>query len=825
MLVVSLILLGLPADAGRTIDYAAEIRPVFAASCVKCHGPEKQQGDLRLDLKVRALEGGLSGEAIVPGNVAESAILAHLEGRDDKRVMPPKGPRLSDDQIGLIRRWIEQGAAWPDDPADQGSDPAATHWAYQTPTRPEPPAVADPSWVRNPIDPFVAWRLEAEGLAPSPEADRARLLRRVSLDLTGIPPSVEEVDAFIADASPDAYEKVVDRLLTSPHFGERWARPWLDLARYADTHGYEKDPIRTMWPYRDWVINALNDDMPFDQFTVEQLAGDLLPGATQSQKVASGFHRNTMLNTEGGVDPEEARDAVLLDRVNTTATAWMGTTLACAQCHAHKFDPFPQKDYYRFYAFFNNADEPTLDLAPPEAIAGRDAIRAQVEALKKETKAYQKDEADRVKVWESSLTAEAKAALNPEARAALDVADADRDGARKKLVAEAFRSTDVGLKKRQEIIAELTKRVPDLPQAMVMSERSKPRETRIHVRGSFQSPGDVVSPGVPGILPPMADEEPINRLGLARWLVRPDHPLTARVAVNRIWEQYWGRGLVGTVEDFGTQGDRPTHPELLDWLATELPRQGWSTKAIHRLIVTSATYRQASKASPALVERDPDNRLLARGPRLRVAAEGVRDIALAASGLLSPKVGGPSVFPPQPEGIWTMIYSSDKWATSTGEDRYRRGLYTFWRRTAPYPTFMAFDAPSRELSCVRRPRSNTPIQALATLNDPAFVEAARALARRLVVEGGDEARSRATRGFRLCVARRPDPAELDRIVALFTSERDHYRVDLAAAEALVSGAPGEPTPPPPDGADTPELAAWTVVANVLLNLDETISKE
>ncbi|WP_435016245.1 PSD1 and planctomycete cytochrome C domain-containing protein [Tundrisphaera sp. TA3] len=823
MLVVSLMLLGLPADAGRAVDYASEIRPVLAAACLKCHGPDKQEGDLRLDLKVRALEGGLSGEAIVPGKVAESPILAHLEGRDGKKAMPPKGPRLPDEQIGLIRLWIEQGAAWPDDPAT--AEPGSTHWAYQKPVRPEPPAVADPSWVRNPIDAFVAKRLEAEGLAPSPEADRARLIRRVSLDLTGLPPTVEEVDAFIADTNPDAYEKVVDRLLASPHFGERWARPWLDLARYADTHGYEKDPIRTMWPYRDWVINALNRDMPFDQFTVEQLAGDLLPGATLAQKIASGFHRNTMVNTEGGVDPEEARDAVLVDRVGTTATAWMGTTLACAQCHAHKFDPFPQKDFYRFYAFFNSAEEPTIDLGTPAEIARRDAIRAQVAALRQELKEYRKGEAGRIKAWEAALTPEARSALKPEARAALDTPAADRDEARTKAIAAAYRESDEGLTQRQAVVAELAKREPSFPQAMVMQEAAKPRETRLHVRGSFRSPGDVVAPGVPEILPAMAEGEPTNRLGLARWLTRPDHPLTARVAVNRIWEQYWGRGLVGTVEDFGTQGEPPTHPELLDWLATELPRQGWSLKAIHRLIVTSAAYRQSSKASAERIARDPDNRLLGRGPRGRVDAEGVRDIALAASGLLSHKVGGPSVFPPQPEGVWTMIYSSDRWVTSTGEDRYRRGLYTFWRRTAPYPTFMAFDAPSREASCARRPRSNTPIQALATLNDPAFVEAARALARRVVAEGGDDPRSRAARGFRLCVARMPDAAEVDRIVALYEGERDHYRADADAALAMAAGAPDEPAASKPDPAQAPELAAWTVVANVLLNLDETISKE
>ena len=623
------------------------------------------------------------------------------------------------------------------------------------------------------------------------------------------------IDAFVNDPASQAYEKVVDRLLASPHFGERWAKPWLDLARYADTHGFEKDPIRSIWPYRDWVIDALNRDMPFDRFTVEQLAGDLLPNASRSQIIASGFHRNTMVNTEGGVDPEEARVATVVDRVNTTSTVWLGTTLACAQCHTHKFDPFTQREYYQFFAYFDSTDEPEVEVATPGEFVRRDALRAQIKALVDESKTYQADEARRLPAWEASLTIEIKQTLKIEVVTALGLPPEMRSDAQKNLILEAARSRDEGLKQRQNLIAEIKGREPKFPTTMVLRERTQPRATRIHIRGNFLNQGEPVNPGVPAILPPMPEGEAANRLSLARWLVRGDNPLTARVLVNRTWEQYFGRGLVATVEDLGTQGDRPTHPELLDWLAAELPRQGWSQKKLHRLIVTSATYRQASTASKAQVARDPDNRLMARGPRHRVDAETIRDIALTSSGLLARQVGGPSVFPPQPEGIWTMIYSNDRWVTSQGDQRHRRGLYTFWRRTAPYPAFMAFDAPSRETSCVRRPKSNTPIQALTTLNDPAFVEAANALGRRMMTEGGAEARSKATRGFRLCVARPPSDRELDRIVALFEQTQTDYQANPQAARQLAGIDAKEPV----------ELAAWTVVANVLLNLDETVTNE
>jgi hypothetical protein len=636
-------------------------------------------------------------------------------------------------------------------------------------------------WPKNSIDNFILARLLKEGLQPSSALDRAGLIRRVSLDLIGLPPTPEEVDAFVNDQSPDAYEKVVDRLLGSPHYGERWARPWLDLARYADTHGFEKDPRRTIWPYRDWVINALNKDIPFDQFTIEQLAGDLLPNATLEQRIATGFHRNTMINTEGGVDPEEYRVAAVVDRVNTTATVWLGTTLACAQCHTHKYDPFTQQEYYQFLAFFNsNADRSTSD---------GDMLQLPT----------------------------------PEQQKALDEIA--------KL--EAVQSKAPELKSVREQLAAAKKKLNDeVPKTLVMKELPEPRETFIHIRGNFLNKGDKVEPGVPAVLHDLqiADGETPNRLTLARWLVSPENPLTARVAVNRMWAEFFEHGLVETSEDFGTRGERPTHPELLDWLATEFIREGWSMKRMHRLIVLSATYRQSSKTTPALLQRDPHNRLLARGPRMRLSAEAVRDQALAVSGLLSSKIGGPSVMPPQPEGLWNSPYSSEKWRTSSGDDKYRRGLYTFWKRTSPYPSFMSFDAPSREFCVVRRPRTNTPLQALTLLNDPVYVEAAQALARRMVQEGGDDPASRVTRGFRHVLARMPAPEEVQPLVELYEGQAEHYWNDSKAADAMVvKPAETKATDKSSKGAksipvETADLAAWTVVANVLLNLDEAVTK-
>jgi len=717
------------------------------------------------------------------------------------------------------------------DAADATNQSGKTHWAYIKPVRPELPQVKSARWVRNPIDAFVLARLEKENLKPSPEADRVTLIRRLSLDLTGLPPTIAEIDAFTSDKSKDAYEKLVDRLLASPHYGEKWARMWLDLARYADTHGYEKDPKRSMWPYRDWVINAFNQNMPFDEFTIQQIAGDMLPNATEEQKVASGFHRNTMFNTEGGVDPEQSRVETIVDRVNTTATVWLGSTLGCAQCHTHKYDPFTITEYYRMFAFLNNQDEPQMDVLSASQKTQEKTLQQEITRLETELKTQTPELDAAQKEWEPKFTrvlvenSTAEASNTPPTvRKIVAKPPAERSETDKIALSDYFRSNGPALKAVRDQLAAARKQQKELkdqiPNTLVMSERKEPRETHVMVRGNFLSPGDKVTPGVPAILPQPPPDAPANRLTLARWLVSPENPLAARVTMNRFWGQYFGHGIVQTVEDFGTQGERPTHPELLDWLATEFIRRNWDMKAMHKLIVMSATYRQSSRATPEMVERDPDNRLFERGPRFRVPAETVRDIALEASGLLSPKIGGPSVFPYQPDGIWTQIYSGDKWEISKGEDKYRRGLYTFWRRTSPYPAFMSFDAPSRELICTRRPRSNTPLQALTTLNDPAYVEASEALARRMMSEAKGDAAARIIYGFRLCVARAPNKNEIKRLLALYQDELARYKEDGKAAEKLATSQLGKA----PDKTDLDELAAWTVVANVLLNLDETITK-
>ncbi len=759
------------ARAERPVDFDREIRPILSEHCYACHGPDAKarKASLRLDRKEDAFREREGGAAIVPARVDDSELIRRITSGDPDEVMPPRKFKkpLDAKQIALLRRWIAEGAKW------EG------HWSYSLPASVPTPTVRDRSWPRNPIDHFVLARLEAEGLRPMPEADRATLIRRVSLDLIGLPPTPAEVDTFEADPAPDAYERLVDRLLASPHHGERQARPWLDQARYADTNGYEKDGGRSIWPYRDWVIAAFNRDMPFDRFTIEQIAGDLLPGASLDHRIATGFHRNTMANTEGGIDDEEFRVAAVVDRVNTTMQVWMGTTMACAQCHDHKYDPYSQKEYFRLFAFFNNTTDrggstvPEVAVPTPAQAAKRAAIHAELAR------------------WEAELDQASKAKPPFEPRL------------------KSIREKIAALKEQEKAIGPAT--------TMVMQEISKPRETFVLIRGSHNVKGERVTPGVPAVLHPMARGLPPDRLGLARWLVDPGNPMVGRVLMNRIWAQYFGRGIVETSEDFGVQGEPPSHPELLAWLAKELVRQGWSLKAMHRLIVTSATYRQSSRVTPDRLERDPFNRLFSRGPRFRMEAEMVRDQALALGGLLKRTIGGPSVFPYQPDGIWFVPYSGDRWTESRAGDQYRRGLYTFWRRSAPYPAFLAFDAPSREVCCERRSRTNTPLQALATLNDPAFVQPAAAMARRILAESRGTPADRAAYGFRLVLARKPRKAELDHLVALYAENLAQYRRDPAAAAAMTAGAIA-------DGADRAELAAWTVVANVLLNLDETVTK-
>ncbi len=1010
------------AEPAAKVDFRHEIEPIFVKRCSECHGPDKQKAGLRLDRKADALHGGKSGKpAILPGQSAASEVIRRVTTDDTDDLMPPKGDRLTATQVAALRAWIDQGADWPD------GDPAQ-HWSFVKPERPALPPVKQADWPRNPIDNFVLARLDHENLTPSPEADRATLIRRVSLDLTGLPPSLAEVDAFLADQRPEAYEKLVDRLLASPRFGEHWARWWLDLARYADSNGYQVDLARSIWPYRDWVINALNRDLPFDEFTIEQLAGDLLPDATLDQRIATGFNRNTKINDEGGGDAEEYRTKAVKDRVATTATAWLGLTMNCAECHSHKYDPISQEEYYRFYAFFNNsADggnysvEPTIPVPAPSLNTRVNYLHAQIrkvqqelaeaeQALPAEQAAWERRLAGKADVWKvlnltnavstggSSYTnlpdhSILATGLNPIYDTILVDANTDLtgitavllevlpdpslpkngpgrwgqtgnfildefglsisppDGGSKEPTPAFFRTAHADWQQqyyhaehavdrnpktgwaigpqfgqRHFLIAELKEPVglaggtrlsfrfdhyhgnshtigrmrlsvttePD-PEALwpvpaevskvlavpatdrtedqrhelaafyrtasptlrrlerelfrlnhreeelaakkyttpVMQELPQPREAYVQIRGSFLDKGPVVTPGVPAFLPPLPKDLPPNRLALARWLVDPANPLTARVTVNRLWERCFGTGIVKTSEDFGRQGEPPSHPELLDWLACEFmsPTFGpaarpWDLKHVVRLIVTSATYRQSAAASEELLQKDLYNRLLARGPRFRMDAEMLRDQALAVSGLLNPEMGGPSVYPIQVPNLWKEIgflrpeIGMDEWPTSIGPELHRRGVYTFWRRVCTYPTFATFDAPSRDVCASRRPRTNTPLQALAGLNEPTLLEAARVLAQRVLLEGGATPAEQIEFAFRLCTARPPTEAERARLLAFLDQQRRSFEQEPQAAQKLL--AVGSADRPPT--LDTRQVAAWMMVANVLLNLDETLTK-
>jgi len=762
-------------------SFTRDIKGVLSNRCARCHGPDPTSrqgggdGGLRLDTFAGATADLGGHAAIVPGNPDASELYRRITSTDPDVVMPPPdaGDPLPARQVELLRSWIAAGGAY------------EPHWSYVPPVRPVVPAVRNGSWPRNDIDRFILARLDSEGLAPQPEADRATLIRRLALDLTGLPPSPEQVDAFVADAHPDAVERVVDRLLDDAGYGEHMARQWLDLARYADSAGYADDPPRTIWGWRDWVVRAFDANMPFDEFTVRQLAGDLLPEASLDDKVATGFHRNTLTNSEGGTIDEEFRTVAVVDRVNTTMSTWMGTTIACCQCHDHKYDPLSQKEYFGVYAILNNtADEDRKDETPVVRIPWEpvDSRRATLEAE----------------------IAEIERHVPP---AAKNVTEPPEFRPVRELVA--------GLRKQLDAVPAVT--VPVLEELA----GEKRRVTKLQHRGNWQDLGPEVAEGVPAIFPQPQGSAGgrLDRLALARWLVDPRNPLTARVVVNRLWERLFGIGIVSTSEEFGSQGELPSHPELLDWLATELVARRWDLKAIQRLIVTSAAYRQTSKAPPELVARDPENRLVGSGPRVRLSAEVIRDQALSAAGLLSRKKGGPSVRPPQPDvGLKAAFGGGIDWKTSDGEDRYRRALYTTWRRSNPYPSMATFDAPSREVCTIRRPRTNTPLQALVTLNDPVYVEAAQALARRMVREGGSADADRAARGFRLVLARRPTPAETDRLLRLRADALAGFRADAADAKQMATEPLG---PVPADlGVDEPDLAAWTVVANVILNLDE-----
>lgn len=772
----------LPPASSTAVDFDRDVRPILTENCLACHGPTKRQAGLRLDEKARAYAGGDSGPAFEPGKSAESLLIEYVAGLDDATVMPPEGDRLTPGEVGLLRAWIDQGASWPNgvtlapaSPAKPGGD----HWAFRAPSRPDLPPVRGQDWVRNPIDAFILARLEANEVEPSPKADRTTLIRRLSLDLLGLPPSPAEVRAFLDDLRPDAYERLVDRLLASPHYGERWGRHWLDLARYADSDGYEADRGRPhAWRYRDWVIDALNRDLPFDRFTTEQLAGDLLPGAGLDQKTATGFHRNTLTNKEGGVDKEEFRVAAVVDRVNTTGTVWLGLTVGCAQCHTHKYDPIVHREYYQLFAFFNSAEE--VDLLAP--------LPGEMEVHERALKTYR----------------------------------AEREPLVQAVVA-THRAPDVFSVPLARTLAERALKKPVFSGSKVQAlvEGPRPRATHIHVRGDFLRKGEEVRPGTLEALHPMeASGESPNRLDLSRWLTDPVNPLTPRVTVNRIWRNLFGRGLVATIDDFGTRGELPSHPELLDWLATEFVARGWSQKATIRTIVTSSTYRQSSRSRPDLADRDASNVWLARQNRLRLEAEVLRDVTLAAGGLLNPTIGGPSVRPPQPSGVSEISYAgSVKWVESKGADRYRRGLYTWFQRTSPYPMLMTFDAPDSNVCAVRRERSNTPLQSLTLLNDPVFFECAQALGRRIVEESGsDDVEGRIRFAFDLCLAREPSDEEVSVLGRLWHDLERQCRAQPEAAAKLVG-------PYRAAGVDVSEAAACVALGRTMMNLDEFVTRE
>jgi mono/diheme cytochrome c family protein len=808
------------------VDFARQVRPILAESCFECHGPDPagRKGDLRLDSRgdVFADRGGY--RLVVPGHPEESELIARITAAGSDEVMPPAHSRrkLTREQVELLARWVAEGAAWNE------------HWAFAPPPRHDPPGVANPGWCRNPIDRFILARLEREGLKPSPEADRVTLLRRLSLDLLGLPPSPSEIEQFLADRRPDAYERLVDRLLASPRFGERWARPWLDLVRYADSDGYEDDRYRPdAWRYRDWVIDAFNRDLPFDRFTVAQLAGDLLPGASRDDRVATGFHRMAMFNRSamGRDNEEEFRVKTAKDRAVTTATAWLGLTLGCAECHTHKYDPLPQRDFYRFYAFFNNLVDtaiPAPPLAGEHLRAYRQAVREfedEQARAKARLKAYETGSLPaRQAEWERSADPRD---LPPGVAAALAVAPGRRSTAEARLVGDFFRSVDPEYARLQSTVLDMEMLANNRPpepssRALTVAENRSPRRTFLQVRGDFLTPGEEVRPGTPAFLPPLQGRGLApDRSDLARWLVDPANPLTARVAVNGIWQQLFGRGLVATPENFGLQGDPPSHPELLDRLATDLVASGWSRKALIRSIVTSSTYRQSSRHRADLAARDPNNALLGRQGRYRVEAEVVRDLGLAVSGLMASEMGGPGVQPPLPDSLLSRseLKSERLMAPSRGAARYRRGVYVNVQRTFPYPMLKDFDAADPGGPCPRRDRSNTPLQALTLMNDPAFAEFARAMGLRLLREARGDRDDRLRLAFRIAMARLPDPQEARIVAQVYEDHRALYASDPQATAAVLGGEL------PPPGVGPPEAAAWVAVARTLLNLDEFITRE
>jgi mono/diheme cytochrome c family protein len=1051
-------------QADDRIDFARDVRPILSETCFLCHGPDETQrkADLRLDTKQGALGNRDSGPAFVAGKPDDSEAWLRITSDDPKMLMPPpkSGKKLTDKQIAIIKTWIEQGARW------------ETHWAFEAPQRPAIPKVNTAGWVRNPIDEFVLARLEREGLTPSPVADRITLLRRVSLDLIGLPPTIAEIDAYLADTSADAYANAVDRLLASPHYGERWARVWLDAARYADSDGYEKDKSRQVWAWRDWVIEAFNRNLPYNRFIIDQIAGDLLPNPTQDELVATGFLRNSMINEEGGVDPEQFRMEAMFDRMDAIGKSILGLTIQCAQCHSHKYDPLTQEEYYRMFAFLNNSHESNIAAYTADELKKRAEIFSQIHEIEAGLQHETPDWPERMARWEESVAANqpewtiiqsseddpsggqkmyrikdgsylcagyaptkhdvtvnittqlqnitairleqlndpnlplggpgrsikgtaaltefkvrakpagksegaewvkfvrATADVNPaeapleaiyddksgkqrvtgpidfaidgkdetawgidigpgrrnkpckavfvadkpmsfpegtdleihlvqnhggwnsddnqnhnlgrfrlsltsaadpsadplpaDVRATLGVARENRTPAQTAALFSYWRTTVPEWSAANAKIEELWKQHPEGTSQLVLHERSEPRTTNMLQRGDFLKPTTPVTGGVPAFLHPLPAGEPATRLAFAKWLADRNSPTTARSFVNRIWQAYFGTGLVSTSEDLGSQSESPSHPELLDWLAVEFMEPttaspplrkgglggsgqpatgsgksdsstpplrrggeaGWDIKRLHRLIVTSATYRQSSKLTPELQARDSQNRLLARGPRFRVDAEIVRDIALAASGLLDDTVGGPSAFPPAPDFLFAppTSYGPKIWNTDKGRGQFRWALYTFRYRSVPYPALQAFDAPNGDFSCVRRTRSNTPLQALTSLNEPVFLECARALAQCTVKDGGATDAERLAFAFRRCITRPPTGKESTVLLAMLAKQTERFADGKHNPWELAAADPEHP-PELPGGATPAQLAAWTALSRVLLNLDETITKE
>jgi hypothetical protein len=835
-------------SAGRTpaappVDFNRDIRPILATQCYACHGPDDKarKADLRLDVRDIAVKSG----AIAPGKPDASTLLQRITSKDPDEVMPPvksKKPPLTPEQIDLFKRWVAEGAKY------------SEHWSFAKLTRPTVPLVKNAAWVRSPVDAFLLARIEAEGLTPGQEADRVTLIRRLSFDLTGLPPSTKDVQAFVADKSPDAYEKLVDRLLASPHYGERMALWWLDLVRFADSAGYHSDNEINVAPYREWVIRAFNANQSFDRFTVEQLAGDLLPNPTRSQRVATAYNRLLQTTEEGGAQAEEYIAKYSSDRVRNFGQVWLGGTVMCAECHNHKFDPYTQKDFYSLAAFFADVQEaaigrrePGMAVPTPEqekklaeltaaAAAAQAALDAAAKAFAKKPDAF----ADLDK-WPAPKPAKGKADPLAEAKKILAVATEKRTRAQADRLVAIARDHAPALKAERDAAAVATRAKTAFEAAIpktLITTSTTPRTVRILPRGNWlDKSGPVMTPATPEFLPPLPPlpkgQTRYTRLDLANWTVSPENPLTARVAVNRVWKLFFGYGIARSLEESGAQGQLPTHPELLDWLAVEFQhpsranpdRQGggaWDVKHIVRLLVTSNAYRQSSVETPALRERDPFNKLFARQSRWRLDAEFVRDNALSIGGLLSPTIGGESVKPYQPAGYWSALnFPVREWQKDAGEKVYRRGMYTHWQRTFPHPAMVAFDAPSREECTCERPRSNIPQQALALLNDPEFVEAAKAFAAKVVAEGGTGDGARALWAFRQATGRTPKPEEVQILLTVLQKHRKEYAADPDAAKKLL--AVGDM--PAPKDMNQAELAAWTNVCRVVLNLHETITRQ